>query len=202
MKQAEIKTFYQTKFKKHGVAPQSLLWARKGAAHQRFRQIWAEVDFSGMRILDVGCGFGELAKFIGRKAEGFTYTGIDIVPEFVEEAQKQFPQHTFFVGDYLTEPIPGKYDIVVASGILNSNVENNMEYRVDAINKLYALSRKVTVFNMLGSHPQPENREESNIWYADSIEIIKHCFTLTRRVLIRHHYHPKDFTVFLYHTKK
>lgn len=202
MKQAEIKTFYQKKFKKYGVDPHSLLWARKGAAHQRFRQIWAEIDFNNMRILDVGCGFGELAKFIGRKAEGFTYTGVDIVPEFIEEAKKQFPQHTFLVQDYLTEPITGKYDIVVASGILNSNVENNMEYRRDAITKLFALSRKVTVFNMLGSHPQPENRGDSNIWYADSMEIMKHCFGLTRRILVRHHYHPKDFTVFLFHTKK
>jgi len=36
---------YKQKFKKFGVSPQALQWKSKGAAHQRFRQFWAEIDF-------------------------------------------------------------------------------------------------------------------------------------------------------------
>src|SRR6266852_4498513 len=58
----KIKEEYQKKFNKYGIDPKSLFWASKGAAHQRFRQMWAEIDFNGKSVLDVGCGFGEMAK--------------------------------------------------------------------------------------------------------------------------------------------
>ena len=45
----KIKEEYQGKFSKHGVNPKSLLWGSKGAAHQRFRQMWAEIDFNGKK---------------------------------------------------------------------------------------------------------------------------------------------------------
>jgi SAM-dependent methyltransferase len=198
----KLKEFYQEKYKKYGNDPKSLLWSSKGAAHQRFRQVWAELDFEGKSVLDVGCGFGELAKFIAKRAQNFTYRGIDIVPEFIEEARKQFPQHEFDVSDYLTDNTIKRHDIVVASGILNSNVEDNDEYRKDAIKKLYNLSTSCTVFNMLGAHPQPQNEVDSNVWYADSLEILEYCMSLTHRVIMRHHYHPTDFTVFLFHPKE
>ncbi len=197
----DIKDFYQKKFQKFGVSPKSLLWKEKGAAHQRFRQFWSEIDFNNKSVLDVGCGFGEFAKFTTKKFTNVNYTGIDIVPEFIAEAKKLYPEHSFAVSNYLSDKIEGSYDIVVASGILNSNVYNNMEYRKDAIEKLFKLSKSVTAFNMLGAYPQPENREESNVWYADSLEILKHCLTITRRVILRHHYSPHDFTVFMYKAK-
>ena len=60
----------------------------------------------------------------------------------------------------------------------------------------------VFAFNMLGGHPAITNESESNIWYTDSLDILKYCMTLTRRVILRHHYHPHDFTIFMYKVKK
>ena len=191
------------KYKKHGVAPQALLWKQKGAAHQRFRQMWAEIDFNGKSVLDVGCGFGEMAKFLKKRYEGVKYTGVDIVPEFIEEAKKNFPEFHFFVADYFNKPMEEKFDVVLASGTINSNVENNMEYRKRAIEVMFEHAKKVLVFNMLGAHPQPKNdKKESNVWYADSLEILKYCMSLTRRVVLRANYHPTDFTILMYHTHK
>src|SRR5258708_10980050 len=176
----KIKKEYQEKFMEYGVDPKSLFWASKGAAHQRFRQMWAEIDFNGKSVLDVGCGFGEMVKFLDKRYKIKSYTGIDIVPEFIDEAKKNFPHHKFYVKDYLTDKVEGNYDVVLASGILNSNVENNMEYRYDAIQKLFNLTDNILVFNMLGSHPQPDGNPESNICYADSLVILEYCLSLTR----------------------
>lgn len=201
----EIKKQYQEKFEKYGVDPRSLFWKGKGAAHQRFRQMWAEIDFNNKSVLDIGCGFGEMAKFLDKRYENVRYTGVDIVPEFVNNAREKFPHHTFHALDYFENPIEEKFDIVMASGTLNSNFgtkEDNMVFRKKAIKVMFEHTNKVMVFNMLGAHPQLENEDENNVWYADSLEILDYCLSLTRRVLLRHHYHPMDFTVFLYPVKE
>jgi SAM-dependent methyltransferase len=193
---------YKDKFKKFGFDPKSLLWKSRGAAHQRFRQFWAEIDFSGKKVLDIGCGFGEFGKFLIKRYKGVSYTGVDIVPEFIEIAKKEVPAGKFLVADYLKDSVEGEYDVVIASGVLNSNVEGNLEYRKKAIKKMFELTDNVLAFNMLGNHPAPDNNGGSNIWYSDSLEILEYCLTLTRRVVLRQNYHPKDFTIIMYKAEK
>lgn len=198
----EIKKLYQDKYKEFGVDPKSLCWHQKGAAHQRFRQFWAEIDFNKKSVLDVGCGFAEMAKFLKKRYEGVSYTGVDIVPEFIEEAKKNYPGYQFFVRDFFSEPMGEKFEVILASGVLNSNVPENLEYRKKAIKVMFERVEKVLAFNMLGAHPQPKNDPTSNVWYADSLEILNYCTTLTRRVIFRANYHPTDFTIFMYPVKE
>lgn len=200
---------YQDKFKQFGVSPASLLWKTRGAAHQRFRQFWAEIDFDSKSVLDVGCGFGEFGKFLHKRYEGVSYTGVDITPEFVETAKKEVPGGKFFVADLFKLDDPpsqgfgeAKYDVVVASGVLNSNVgADNLEYRKKGIKKIFDLTTGVFAFNMLGAHPQPANEKDSNVWYADSLEILEYCMSLTPRVILRANYHSRDFTILMYNEK-
>ena len=197
----KIRMTYQAKYRRYGVDPKSLCWHERGAAHQRFRQFWAEIDFTGKSVMDVGCGFGEMAKFLRKRYEGVEYTGVDIVPEFIAEARKIYPDSRFVVCDYITDPIIEKFDVILASGVLNSNVPDNMEFRKKAIKVMFDHTKKVLAFNMLGAHPQPKNDRPKNVWYADSLEILKYCMSLTRRVILRANYHPTDFSIFLYPTR-
>jgi SAM-dependent methyltransferase len=193
---------YQKNFKKYGVDAKSLAWGSRGAAHQRFRAIWKEIDFDNRSVLDVGCGFGEMAKFLHKRYQSVKYTGVDIVPEFTAQAKVNHPYFNFETRDYFSDPIDERFDVVMASGTLNSNLdEGNMEFRRQAIKVMFEHAKKVCVFNMLGGHPQPETPESSNIWYADSLEILKYCMSLTRRVVLRANYHPRDFTIFMYPVK-
>lgn len=203
-KQADITLkHYQKNFEKHGVGPQALSWGSRGAAHQRFRQMWAEIDFNDKSILDVGCGFGEMAKFLHKRYKNVEYMGIDIVPEFIARAKEDHPYYDFEVKDFFSAPGEDKYDVVMASGTLNSQLgKENMEFRKMAIKTMFAHAKRVCVFNMLGAHPQPMTPENSNVWYADSLEILDYCMSLTRRVILRANYHPKDFTIFMYPVKK
>ncbi len=196
-----IREGYQKRFKRFGGRAQSLSWSNIGAAHQRFRQIWADMDFSNKSVLDVGCGFGYLGKFLTKKFENVKYTGVDIVPEFIDKAKLRRPNLTFFVRDYLFDPIPEIFDIVVASGILNGNVPNNMDYRKSAIKTMFDHAHEALIFNMLGTHPQIETASKSNVWYADSLEILDYCMSLSPRVIFRSSYNPKDFTIIMYKKK-
>lgn len=193
---------YKQKFKEFGVSPQALQWKSKGAAHQRFRQFWAEIDFSDKSVLDVGCGFGEMGNFLTKRYKNVTYKGVDMMAEFIENGKKIYPHLDLKIGNFMKQNKPEEFfDVVLCSGALNSNqgnYEKNMEFRKKAIKIMFESTKKVLAFNMLGGHPADKNKSESNIWYADSLEILEYCMTLTRRVILRHHYHPKDFTIFMY----
>jgi len=197
-----IKEFYRSKFKIYGDDPKSLLWKRKGAAHQRFRQFWAEIDFTGKKVLDVGCGFGEFGNFLLKRYDNISYTGIDIVPEFIEVGRQKYPDLNLKVADFTKDKIEGRFDVVVASGVMNSNVDDNEAAREKMIRKLFLLTDNVLAFNMLGGHPQPATAAGLNVWYADSLEILKYSLSLTRRVILRANYNPRDFTVFMYKVKR
>jgi trans-aconitate methyltransferase len=164
--------------------------------------MWSEIDFNNKSVLDVGCGFGEMARFLKKRYKNVSYLGIDFLPEFVSRARKLHPEYKFKVGNYFTGPLREKFDVVIASGVLNSNVNGNIEYRKKAIKIMYEHAKQVLAFNMLGSHPQPLNNSKSNVWYADSLEILDYCLTLTRRVVLKTNYHPKDFTILMYRLDK
>lgn len=200
---------YKQKFKKHGVDPKSLLWKTRGAAHQRFRQFWAEIDFNNKSVLDIGCGFGEFGKFLLKRYKGVDYTGIDVVSEFIETAKKEVPNGKFEVknfNDSTSKTVTyHRSDIVIASGVLNSNIGNqleNLEYRKKAIKKMFSLTNDILAFNIAGCHPAPANKKNCNVWYSDSLEILEYCTSLTHRVILRANYHPRDFTIFMYKVKK
>ena len=149
-----------------------------------------------------------VAKFLGKRYEGVSYTGVDIVPEFISEAKKKYPNYDFIDLDYFSEPLSQKYDIVLASGVMNSNIssteadaDKNLEWRKNNIKVMFEHTKRVLAFNMLGAHPQPNNDPLSNVWYSDLVEVLEYCLSLTRRVILRANYHPTDFTIFMYPTK-
>ena len=205
---------YKQKFKEFGVSPLSLQWKSKGAAHQRFRQFWAEIDFDNKNVLDVGCGFGEMGNFLTKRYENVKYKGVDIMPEFIENGKKMYPALSLETADYFGQPTPEVYDTIICSGALNSNFgtsEENLRFRKSAIKTMFDHTTNLVAFNMLGGHPATQNKQslpssdgkkDSNIWYSDSLEILEYCMSLTRRVILRHHYHPTDFTIFMYKVKE
>ena len=50
-------------------------------------------------IIDVGCGYGALVECLP-ETYNVTYTGLDIVPKFIKEAQRRYPKHRFIREDW------------------------------------------------------------------------------------------------------
>ncbi|HCR35695.1 hypothetical protein A2130_01245 [Candidatus Woesebacteria bacterium GWC2_33_12] len=197
---------YRAKFKEFGSDHKSLLWKTKGAAHQRFREFWKEIDFDNKKVLDIGCGFGEMGNFLVKRYKNVVYKGVDITPEFITNGHKLYPSLDLEIADFHGLTKTEQYDVVLTSGVLNSNYGNaikNYDYRKKAIKKMFSLTDHVFVFNMLGTHPSFKGPTfKGNVWYADSLEILKYCMSLTHRVVLRANYHPKDFTILMYKIPK
>ena len=188
---------YLRRFRKYGVDPRTLKWQSRKAAEQRYKEIVSLVSFEGKDILDVGCGFGGIIPFIASSADNFSYTGIDLVGEFIEEARKFYPKQTFIKGDYFAKPLDKKFDIIIANGSLNSNLKDNLGYRKRAIKAMNNHAREAVIFNMAGVFPQPKTAKGSNVWFADAKEIEKFCKGVSPNIIFIDHPGRREFTVVL-----
>ncbi len=69
-------------------------------------------------VLDLGCGTGELAPVFLKR--GYRYVGIDIEPERIAYAAKNYPQGKFHVMDASALAYPdGYFDQILVTGVLH-----------------------------------------------------------------------------------
>jgi trans-aconitate 2-methyltransferase len=71
----------------------------------------------GERILDVGCGTGQLTADIARS--GAIVTGLDSSAEMLAEARKNYPELSFVVGYAADFTLPGSFDAVFSNAALH-----------------------------------------------------------------------------------
>jgi len=73
------------------------------------------------RVLDIGCGTGH---YCGRfAADGLTAVGIDLDPEMIEVARRNYPESEFRAMDMLdVGEIPGSFDLVFCIGNVAAHV--------------------------------------------------------------------------------
>ncbi|HKO90489.1 MAG TPA: class I SAM-dependent methyltransferase, partial [Polyangiaceae bacterium] len=85
-----IKAHYQKLFSEHGAGHQAVQWSSRETQHERF-QVLSELVRPTDRIIDLGCGLGELLTWLRRERSfGGDYLGLDLVPEFVNHAREHF----------------------------------------------------------------------------------------------------------------
>ena len=81
---------FNNKFKKFGLNIKSIGWDNKKNQELRFKNIFKVANLGECRnILDIGCGFGDLAKYLKKQNIKIDYTGIDINDKFIEINKKK-----------------------------------------------------------------------------------------------------------------
>jgi len=105
-------------------------------------------------ILDIGCGKGELLPFLKNsypEVKINRYLGLDLVQEFLDVAQCNYPEYEFirenFIGDCFRPKQP--FTIVVALGVLVSRVRNYQEFVEYFIEKMVRCSSGHILFNLI-----------------------------------------------------
>lgn len=182
----------------------SVHWTEQEGQIKRF-EILADVgDLNCKSVLDVGCGVGAFYGFLRQKNIEVKYFGIDIIPEFIEEARKIFSGKDRSESSAATSPIfehkdifdiSGQYDFVVASGALSFKVENNDNYYKAMVKKMYGVAKKGVAFNMLNI----DGHIDDSIYAAYSpAEVSDFCKTFCDDVSIVIGYLPQDFTIYMY----
>ena len=88
----------------------------KDRRHAAIRDYLEALSLDRPEILDVGCGTGFYTRSL---AEFGPTTGIDLSPESISRAAQQFPEVTFYAGNYYEFSLPdAHFDVVVAQEVI------------------------------------------------------------------------------------
>lgn len=94
---------------------------------------------SGERILDLGCGYGDIAPLFPDKC---TYVGIDSNPSYIAEAKRRYQRAnaSFVLGDITQDDNLnlGHFDLIIMSGVLHHLPSFEVERLAKAVNPLLA----------------------------------------------------------------
>lgn len=185
--------FYENSFSIYGNDPRSVHWSNEGSQSLRFEILNGIADLSNKKILDVGCGLGDMYKFFLKKEIDVDYTGIDIVPAFIDRARMRFPETQFILSN--VENLTEEYDYILASGSFNFTVENAKTYYFSMMRNIWEHTRVGFAFNMLNIE---SHRSDDTYTAYDKNEVVTFCKTLTSHVVVVDDYLPWDFTIYLY----
>jgi len=133
-----------------GYHPNALYWSGRGIQELRFR-VLADVGIqAGDSVLDVGCGFGDFKGWSDSSACPVDYTGIDLSPDLLMQAEQRHPDAAFYAGDLFDMDFADdSFDWVILSGALNEQLHDDSAYAFRVITRMYKLCRKGVAFNML-----------------------------------------------------
>lgn len=175
----------------------SLGWREENSQLKRFQVIVDSGDFNNCSVLDVGCGYGDLKKYMDRMFHNFTYIGIDQMPEFITKAKvlyKDYPDTHFISADFTTAGLP-HVDYVIASGAFGYR-SSNPDFYFEMISKLYKASKKAFVFNMLDKDHFPDHPLLTG---HNRKEIEAFCRAICKNSKVIDGYLKDDFTVIMAH---
>ena len=191
--------WYEDKVRRYGYDHRGLGFRNRSSQEKRFDALLALGDFDGRRILDVGCGFGDLLAFLVERGIHPLYTGLDICEPMVERCVERFPAGAghFDVGDALDYEPDESFDYVVASGLFGLDSDGARERIRPTLERMFAWCRLGAAANFLSA--RYDTPVDGRI-YVDPGKALEVALALTPAVRLDHTYLPNDFTLHLYKT--
>jgi SAM-dependent methyltransferase len=194
-----IANYYQDLVQKYGHDPRACDYGRPQSQEIKFRVLSEAMPVKGRSVLDVGCGFADFHRFLRDRFGEVRYSGIDVCPAMVEEARRLDPHCEVKLANILDASIRERFDLVTANGIFYLLGDEAWPTMQEIVRRMYAVAEHAVAFNSLSSWAEDK---EAGEFYADPAEVLQFCRTLTSWVVLRHDYHPRDFTVYMYKTAK
>ena len=201
MNQANEKVIalYKKLYDRYGYSSKSLGWD-KGKQFLRFHQLTSDWDLKGSSILDVGCGFGDFNNYLRfLNISDYTYTGIDMVSDFINEGKKLYssPNISLIDGDFLSYSFKNAFDFSIASGTFNLKLDgiDEYEYIYRHMKKMFSLSNKAMSINFISD--KVDYRHEHN-FNSSPEKILSMAYTLSRNIILKNNYFPFEFSVTIY----
>jgi SAM-dependent methyltransferase len=191
----QLRANYRKLFQNHGDAPEATQLSLEGRRF-RFRKLIEIADLRKRRILDLGCGLGDLYPFLVERFGHIDYTGIDIVPEMVAYAAQKYPRARFLCRDLFVDELAENCDYVLSSGIFNNAMPDAGEFMTELLARAFKYCTLGMGFNFISTHV---NFTDSELAYHDPARVLDFCIrNLTPKVVLHHHYERVDVAVFAY----
>jgi SAM-dependent methyltransferase len=191
--------FFDRRIHEFGYDLRALDYGQRETQQIRFGVIGDMIPLAGKSVLDVGCGFGDFADYLGFESPDPNYVGVDISPLMIAQARRRRHWLNLRQLDILEDDPGGPFDLVIANGIfylLGDEAEAIMER---LIARMFALCREAVIFTSLSRWAPTREPGE---FYADPLRTLDFCRALTPYVVLRHDYLPHDFALALYRNQR
>jgi SAM-dependent methyltransferase len=186
---------YRGRFRKYGDAPESVGMSSEGQRF-RFQKLMEIGDLHQRRVLDLGCGIGDFYPFLVKKFGELDYTGIDLVQEMVDFAEKKYPRARFLCRDLFVDDLDESFDYVLISTVFNYAMSGSNDFIRELTSVAFKYCTRGLGFNFLSTYA---NFRDVEMAYHDPAQMLDFCIhNLTRRVVMHHHYERVDVIVFAY----
>jgi ubiquinone/menaquinone biosynthesis C-methylase UbiE len=158
----------------------------RGYYRRRLAEIYRFLIPPGMRVLELGCGQGDLLASL-RPAHG---VGIDLSPRMVERAQSRHPECKFLQGDAHSFHLEEQFDFIICSDLFNDvwDVQRIMNQAaphshpstrliVNTYSRVWELPRRIAEFLGIARRMLPQNwltgADIGNLLYLADFELIR-----------------------------
>lgn len=192
---ARISAFYDDLVERHGHVPRACDYGSPDSQRAKFKVLSEVADLAGMRALDVGCGFADFARYLRPRFSSVEYVGVDVSRRMIEEGRRLEPALDLRLGNIMDMAFTETFDLVTANGIFYLLGEDAPRLMHEMIQRMFALARVAVAFNSLSTWARDPEPQE---FHADPLEVLAFCRELTPWCVLRHDYHPRDFTIYLY----
>ncbi|MFG0328408.1 MAG: class I SAM-dependent methyltransferase [Phycisphaerales bacterium] len=183
---------YEQALRRFGPGFETTLWSNRRSQVARFAALNEVVDLEDKRLLDAGCGEGDLAEWLDSAGVPYrAYIGLEGLDALVRKANERgLPRSEFHTADFVSDPQAlriGRPDIIFFSGSLNTLREDDarrvVEYAYDAAVECVA-------FNFLSDRCPPARRNEDTgpATRFDTLAWIKWALDRTHRVAFHQEY--------------
>lgn len=210
-----LKDYYTQTFLQHGATAKGVDWNDENELLVRYDKMLGvlQKDFCtdlpiSPTLLDVGCGWGGLLKYIEKLDLPIEYTGFDIVPSMIEKANELFPNKEFLLQDVFELSNNRTFDFVICNAILtqklNVSIPEMELFAKNLIRKMFELCKHGIAFNLMSTRV---NFMVDNLYYQNPAELLSWLLTeVSPRVRLDHGYSSLnsnngkffDFTVYVY----
>ena len=148
-------------------------------------------------VVDVGCGYGDLASYLRTLGWRGQYVGLDINPQLIEEGRRRYPGADLRALDIQQDTLDQQFDWCICCHALTSNTESMpfLEHLQIMLDVMWASCRKGLVFNLLSPLADYTHPVHARPAFAEVLAVLNQ---LTNRFTLRHDYMPFEYAIYAY----
>lgn len=194
---------YKELYEQHKGTPMAVSSESWNHKHTRFTMICDIFqNDNNITVHDVGMGIADMGIFIKSEFpdKNIQYSGTEILDEYVEEAQKRFPNSKFYNRDVAEQSFEDRFDYLLLSGVFHqrrdSSIRDWEKFSHQILKNSFEMCNKGIAFNFISPFV---DFYQTQVYYCNLPKLINFINDdLSRFFEIRHHYALFEFTVYVY----
>ena len=189
---------YSDRLIKYGKTTKSLGWSGgKNSQKLRFESICDIGLKENQTLLDIGCGFGDLYKYLNTNFKNIAYKGLDINDELIKIGRSYHINIDLENIDIIEDKFEYKYDWVVGSGLFNYRLvnQNNFEYIKKMTKRMFEISNKGIAIDFMHHYVDYISNES---FYIDPNQMIHYFRTMSDKIILKMDYLKFECMFFIY----